>query len=167
MSDLYKELLIKRETPSGEKAMKTVMVIVTLLTAVAGILVNPFILLLFVGMCVLDYFKFPTFDLEFEYLYVNGELDIDKIISRQKRKRADSFDMGHVEIIAPQSSHELDCYRQDSRIKIKDYSSGRADANVFAMIVSRENQTEMILIEPDEVILKDMKRIAPGKVKLS
>lgn len=167
MSDLYEELLIKRVTPSGERVMKTAMIIVTLLAAAAGILVNPIILLLFVGMCVLDYFKFPTFDLEFEYLYVNGELDIDKIISKQKRKRADSVDMGHVELIAPKNSHELDSYRQNSQIRVKDYSSGREDAEVFAMIVTRENQTEMIWIEPNAVILNDMKRIAPRKVKWS
>ena len=86
MSDLYTELLIKRETPSGEKAMKVAMIVVTVLAGVAGVLVNPLLLILFLGMCVLDYFKFPAFDLEFEYLYVNGELDIDKIMSKQKRK---------------------------------------------------------------------------------
>lgn len=167
MSDLYTELLIKRETPSGEKAMKAAMIVVTVLAGVAGILVHPLILILFLGMCVLDYFKFPAFDLEFEYLYVNGELDIDKIMSKQKRKRAESVSMEHVELVAPSQSHELDYYRQNGSIKVKDYSSGRQDARVYAMITSKEEKQEMILFEPDEVILNDMKRIAPRKVKLS
>lgn len=37
-------------------------------------------------MVVVDIVLFKRFDLEFEYLYVNGDLDIDKIMAKQKEK---------------------------------------------------------------------------------
>ena len=67
----------------------------------------PLALIVFVGLIVLCYFKLPSFDLEFEYLYVNGELDVDKIMSKTKRKRVARIDMDKVELIAPLKSLSL------------------------------------------------------------
>lgn len=166
MSDLYTELLVKRTTPQGEKALKAGLIAVTAVTAIAGLFLHPLIFIAFAGMLILDYFKMPAFDLEFEYLYVNGELDIDKIMSKQKRKKVLSIGINDMELIAPKNSHELDYYRQNKSLKVRDFSSGEERANVFAIIVKKDNQTEMVLFEPNDVILNDMRRIAPRKVKL-
>lgn len=166
MSDLYTELLVKRKTTSMDNILKIGLIGLTVLTGLAGIFLSPYVLIIFAAFIVLDYFKLPSFDLEFEYLYVNGELDVDKIMSRAKRKRIASYSMEQAELIAPVKSHELDYYRQDKNIKVRDYSSGEADANVYAMITNKENKREMVLFEPNDVILNDMRRIAPRKVKL-
>lgn len=166
MSDLYTELLIKRTMPPGEKALKAGLITVTVATAAAGLFLHPLILIAFIGMLIVDYFKMPAFNLEFEYLYVNGELDIDKIMSKQKRKKVISLGINDMELVAPKNSHELDYYRQNKSLKVRDYSSGEDKANVYAMITKKDNQTEMVLFEPNDVILNDMRRIAPRKVKL-
>ena len=54
-----------------------------------------------------DYFYLPRLSVEFEYLYVNGELDIDRIFSQSRRKRAASYELSNMEIMAPFSSHRL------------------------------------------------------------
>jgi len=167
MSDLYTELLVKRTTPFGDQVLKFGMIFLTVLAGVAGIYVSPYLLIAFAALAILDYFKLSSFDLEFEYLYVNGELDIDKIMSRTKRKRIANYNMANVELIAPYTSHELDHYRQDKNIKMQNFSSREKDAKVYAMIVSNTNNREMVLFEPNDVMLNDMKRIAPRKVKLS
>lgn len=167
MSDLYTELLVKRITPPGEKAWKLLLITATVLAAFAGLLITPLAFIVLVVLCVLDYLFLPSFDLEFEYLYVNGELDIDKIMSKSKRKRVESIDMDHVELIAPANSHELDYHKQNQSIKVVNYSSRREDAKVYAALVSKESSLRMIMFEPNNVILEDMKRIAPRKVKLS
>ena len=101
MSDLYIELLVKKKKTSTDTLLKVLMIGATVIFVLGGILFNPIILLLAVVMGVVDYFKLPSLDLEYEYLYVNGELDIDKIMSKQKRKRVGSYDMKKVEIVAP------------------------------------------------------------------
>jgi len=167
MSDLYTELLVKKTASLGDKALKIVLIGLTILAGLAGIFISSYVFLAFIALAVIDYLLLPSLDLEYEYLYVNGELDIDKIMSRTKRKHAASYSINQAEVVAPVKSHELDYYRQDKNIKVRDFSSREPEAGIFAMIISREDKREMILFEPNEVILNDMRRIAPRKVKLS
>lgn len=165
VSDLYIELLVKRKRSATDVILKTALIAVTVLTFLMGLLMNPLLFILFIGLLVLDYFKLPAFDLEFEYLYVNGELDIDKIMSKQKRKRVSSIDMKNVELVVPANSHELDYYR-NSKMKTVDFSSKQEGAKVYAMVVKGDKEQKIVLFEPNQAILDDMRRIAPRAVKL-
>ena len=166
MSDLYIELLVKKKKTSTDTLLKVLMIGATVIFVLGGILFNPIILLLAVVMGVVDYFKLPSLDLEYEYLYVNGELDIDKIMSKQKRKRVGSYDMKKVEIVAPKNPHELDSFRNRKDIKVHDYSSLEENAKTFGMAINGDKGMELIYFDPNEAIIKDMQRIAPRSVKL-
>ena len=74
MSDLYIELLVKKKRTATDTVLKTLLIALTVIAFLAGLLITPLALIVFVGLLVLDYFKLPGFDLEYEYLYVNGEL---------------------------------------------------------------------------------------------
>ena len=166
MSDLYIELLVKKKKTSTDTLLKALMIGVTVIFVLGGILFNPIILIPAIVMGVVDYFKLPALDLEYEYLYVNGELDIDKIMSKQKRKRVGSYDMKKVELVAPRKSHELDSFRNRKDLKVHDYSSMEENAKTFGMVINGEKGMELIYFDPNEAILKDMQRIAPRSVKL-
>ena len=166
MSDLYIELLVKKKKTSTDTLLKVLMIGATVIFVLGGILFNPIILLLAVVMGVVDYFKLPSLDLEYEYLYVNGELDIDKIMSKQKRKRVGSYDMKKVEIVAPKNSHELDSFKNKKDLKLKDYTSLDPHAKCYILVFNKEKGQEMIKVELDESILNDLRRIAPRKVNL-
>ena len=166
MSDLYIELLVKKKKTSTDTLLKALMIGVTVIFVLGGILFNPIILIPAIVMGVVDYFKLPALDLEYEYLYVNGELDIDKIMSKQKRKRVFSGDVASLELLAPTQSHELDHYRSRSDIKKSDFSSGKKDARTYTMILKKEKGMELVVFEPSDVMLKDMKRMAPREVHL-
>lgn len=166
MSDLYTELLVKRKTQLRDKVLKVVLIVVTILAAFVGLFMTPLGFIALIAMGVADYILLPRFDLEFEYLYVNGELDIDKIMSKQKRKRAASYDMEKMEMIAPWNSHELDYHKNDTKAKISDYSSKTENANVYGMIYNSDKGKEIVLLELNNVVLNDIRRIAPRKIKL-
>lgn len=166
MSDLYIELLVKKKKTSADTLMKALLIGGTVLLVLAGLFVHPIILIGAIAMGVLDYFKLPALDLEYEYLYVNGELDIDKIMSKQKRKRVGTYDMKNVELVAPKNSHELDSHRNRKDIKILDYSSMDENAKTFAMVVKAEKGMQLVYFDPSPEILRDMQRIAPRSVKL-
>lgn len=85
---------------------------------------NPLILLLALVLGIVDYIFIPKLSVEFEYLYVNGELDIDRIYSQSRRKRAASYELSNMEILAPYQSHQLDSYKKNQSIKRYNYSSG-------------------------------------------
>lgn len=166
MSDLYIELLVKKKKTSADTLMKALLIGGTVLLVLAGLFVHPIILIGAIAMGVLDYFKLPALNLEYEYLYVNGELDIDKIMSKQKRKRVGTYDMKNVELVAPKNSHELDSHRNRKDIKILDYSSMDENAKTFAMVVKAEKGMQLVYFDPSPEILRDMQRIAPRSVKL-
>ncbi|MEE0421224.1 MAG: DUF6106 family protein [Lachnospiraceae bacterium] len=166
MSDLYTELLVPRRATAGDQVLKAVLIAVTVLSGIVGLFITPIGFLFLIGFAVLDYFKLPALNLEFEYLYVNGELDVDKIMSKQKRKRAGSYEIEKAELIALWKSHDMDYYRQGNKGKVVDYTSRTDESKVYAMVYNGDKGMEIILLELNDVMLKDIRRIAPRKVKL-
>lgn len=166
MSDLYTEEIVKKEKTGKDMLIRIGLIAGTVLSVLSFLILGWIGLVLIIGFGVADYFVIPSLDLEYEYLYVNGELDIDKIMSKQKRKRVYSADVSAVELMAPTQSHELDHYKSRSDIKKKDFSSGRADAKTYTMVLKADQGMEMVTFEPGEIILKDMKRMAPREVHL-
>ena len=166
MSDLYTEVLVKKQQTGKDKAIKGVLIFFTVLFAAAGIMMNPLILLLALVLGIVDYIFIPKLSVEFEYLYVNGELDIDRIYSQSRRKRAASYELSNMEILAPYQSHQLDSYKKNQSIKRYNYSSGieGQGPKPYAFVISKDNTMQMVIFEPDEVMLKDIRNRAPRKV---
>ena len=86
MSDLYSELLVKKKQTAKDMVVKYGLIVLTVIMAIGGLLVNGLLLVPAVALGVACYFVIPKTDLEYEYLFVNGELDIDMIMSKSKRK---------------------------------------------------------------------------------
>lgn len=166
MSDTYREILIERETPAVNKLLKGAMIGLTVVGLVGGIVLMPILLIVGIAFGVASYFVIPRLEVEYEYLYVNGELDIDAIYSKQKRKKAGSYDMEELEVLAPEKSHALDSYLNRGGAKIKDFTSGSAAAKNYILIFNKEKGQEIIKVELDDMLVSDIRRIAPRKVNL-
>ena len=166
MSDLYTEEIVKKEKTGKDTIIKVLLIAGTAASVLSFPVLGMISIVLIIAFAVADYFIIPSLDLEYEYLYVNGEIDIDKIMSKQKRKRIFSGDVSSIELMAPSASHELDHYRSRQDIKKKDYSSGKKDAKTYTMVLKQDQGLMMVTFEPSETVLKDMKRIAPREVHL-
>ncbi len=59
----------------------------------------------------------PKSGMEYEYLYVNGELDIDCIILKKKREHIGTYKIQDVVSLAPLDQKRLRGYRRDRNIK--------------------------------------------------
>lgn len=163
MTDLYSELLIKKEQTGKDKAIKILMIAAIAITAAAGLLI-PIAWILTLALGIAAYFILPKLDLEYEYVFVNGELDIDKIMSKAKRKRAQSFDLGKMDIMAPVNSHRLEYQNHNTRAKVLDFSSGNPNHKVFAMFIPDEKELYKVLLEPDAQLLENIQKSCPRKV---
>jgi hypothetical protein len=167
MGDSYREILIKKETTSADRLKKTGLIVLIAALLAGGILITPILLLAGVAAAVAaGIWLFPRLDVEYEYLYVNGELDVDVIYSRQKRKKAGSYDMRELEILAPAQSHALDSYMQSGSGKLRDYTSGSQDAQAYILVLNQEKGRAIIKVELDDEIIADIRRMAPRKVNL-
>ena len=164
MSDLYTEHIVKRKTPMVDQAKKVVLIALVITAAFIGLFMVPVVLIVAIALAVVCYFLIPRWDLEYEYLYVNGELDVDKIMARSKRKKVASFKLSSLEILAPVASHHMDSYHHNQKIKTLDYSSMDPSHKIYAMVITQDSEMKKVLFEPNQVILDDIKRIAPRKV---
>lgn len=167
MNDLYLEELVEKRKTGKDTAGKIGLIALTVVVVALAILsLNMIALALTAVVIVADILLFPHFQVEWEYLYVNGELDVDRILSRSKRKRMGSYDIADAEIVAPVSSHHLDSYKNNSNIQKVDYTSCYPErANkVYAMVIPKNNKMMMVTFEPSEQMVKDMWMKAPRKV---
>ncbi len=167
MGDTYREILIKKEKSPAAGLLRGALIVVNALVFAAGILLHPLFLLVGVVLAaVLVLLVFPRFDVEYEYLYVNGSFDIDVIYARQKRKKAASYDLNDMEFLAPAQSHALDSYKNGGDIKLRDFTSGNPEVKSYILVFNREKQRELVKMELDDEVIRDIRRLAPRKVDL-
>lgn len=166
MSDLYSELLVKKDQTAKDVVTRYGLIILTVLFAAAGLFVHPLLLIGAVILGVAAYFIIPRTDLEFEYLFVNGDMDIDMVMSKSKRKKVKSIKITEADLVAPLDSHRLDYYNGNQKLKVLDYSSGNPEHKRFAIITRDGTEACKIIIEPDGNMALAIKNSAPSKVFL-
>lgn len=166
MGDLYSEYLVKKQPTTKDAVIRYGLIALTALFAAAGLFMIPLLLIVAVALAVACYFIIPKTDMEYEYLFVNGELDIDAVMAKSKRKKVKSLDIREADLIAPLNSHRMDYYNGNTKLKTLDYSSGDPSHRRFAVITKSENENCRIIIEPDEHMIQAIKNSAPSKVFL-
>ncbi len=166
MSDLYYELLVKKDRTMKDVLIKFGLIGVTVIVVLIGLMFSPILLLVAVALGFACYFIIPKTDVEYEYLFVNGELDVDMVMSKSRRKRVKSIMIPEADLVAPLNSHRLDYYNGNQKMKVIDYSSGNKEHRRFAVITRDQNDSCKIIIEPDERMEQMIKNSAPGKVFL-
>ena len=163
MNDFYREILVKRRPGTTDLVLKIGMIALTVVAAAAGILLIPLMLLAAVILGAVSWFVISGRDIEYEYLYVNGDFDVDRIANKQRRKRVGSYSLEEMELIAPSQSHELDSWQSGSA-KIIDYTSQEPGVKSYTGVYRMDGETVLVRYELDKEILQDMRRLAPRKV---
>ena len=162
MNDSYKELLVKRERGGQGTVMRIVCVVPTVLLALLTLSGNLIVFIATVALGIFDYFVFQWTDVEFEYLYLDKEITVDKVMAKTRRKRAAVLDVNTIEIMAPQNSGQLTYYK-NRQVKTVDLSAGHdlPDQKLY-MVYYEGNQC--FLLNLDDDFAKTVKSVAPRKV---
>lgn len=160
MSDYYTEQLVKKKADAKDWMIKIGLILLTLLSVVI-VFFFPLGIILPVLMIILDVFLFRRMNVEYEYLYVNGELDIDIILNKAKRKRKFSAAINDMELLAPEGVPELGQYQNG---KVKDFSSGNKQARRYVLIVTNKGEMTKVIFEPNDTIIEGYFMMAPRKV---
>ena len=165
MGDLYAECLVKKEKSTKDLLIKCGSIALVVILLWFSIFAMIFLLpVAIVAACLIYFFVFPRTDIEYEYLYVNGELDVDVVLAKKKRKKVNTFDLNQTDLVAPLDSRRMEYYNGNTRLKVLDYSSGNANAKRYGMITSANQQNCKVILEPDENMINMMKKTAPSKV---
>lgn len=167
MSDLYSELLVKKEPTAKDAVKKYALIGGTAIMAFGGLFIHPLLLIGAIGFGIADYFIIPKTSQEFDYLFINGDLEITRVFSQTKReKKPTGFSLKEADLMAPVDSHRMDYYNGNQKMKTLDFSSGNPEHKRFAIITKVNNENCKVIIEPDETMANAMKNSAPSKVFL-
>jgi hypothetical protein len=161
MNDSFVEYIVARKAKPTDSLIKGGSILITVVLILVGLMI-PFVLIAGIIGGVLCYFLLPNLNVEYEYLYMNKELQIDKICSKQKRTTIANYELDKMEIFAPVGAYQLDGYK-NRKMSVKDYSSGDLKAKRYQMIIN-ENETSCIYLEPNDVMIHHMKNQFPRKV---
>lgn len=161
--DNYVEWLVKRKDPVYAVPLKILMMILCLLSVIAAMQTALVGVLFMAAAGAATYFVFLNLSVEYEYLFAEGGLSVDRILSRARRKRVFDCDKEDIQMVAPQDSFVLKDYERQGT-KVKNYSSGRRDAKVYALVYQKGPNSFKILFEPNEKMTKAMRRAFPRKL---
>ncbi|MDE7014273.1 MAG: hypothetical protein K2P19_06305 [Kineothrix sp.] len=161
MSETYVECLVKKKSNTGMVFLRMLTTIMAVAFVVIGVIVWQ---ALFIGLAmgVAAYFIYLNADLEYEYLYLDKEITIDKVMAKSKRKRVVKYEVERMEILAPIKSWHIDEFKNRT-VKTVDYSSGMEKQPDLRYVMYYEGNLKVIL-EPSMEMVKAIKNIAPRKV---
>lgn len=164
--DIFVEQIVKKKFGAKDYAITALTVFLGLIILFLCLAFVPSILFLaLVGVCFAIYYIVTSRNLEFEYSVTNGDLTIDKIINRRKRKRVISLDLHNVEEMGKYNAeaHKAKSYA-------KRYMTGQTDDGRGGWFLSaRQPQVGNVLVvfEPEEKVLKAVKPFLPRQVSVS
>ncbi len=163
MNDSYAEHLIQSKTPFYAHIINAVMMVLTAITVFLAFTTDVLAVVLMFAVGFATYILYRNSHVEYEYLYVDGQLTIDKILGKAKRKKAWEGSLGDIQIIAPSDSPVLNDYRS-GQAKILDFSSHLPGARTYTAIVQAPSGQERIIFEPNEKMLHCFYQTSPRKV---
>lgn len=163
MNESYAEVLIKRRRETKYIAIVLFMMILTVGMLAAGLFVKKLLFIPGIVLLFADNFIVQILSIEYEYLYVGGELTIDRIIGKNKRKNCITVDMEKVELVAPEGSQRFDAFGSLKCVE-KDFTSAKEGKTVYACIFHTEKEVWKVRFEPDQKMLELMRQTAPRKI---
>jgi hypothetical protein len=160
--DIFVEQLVKKKMGPKDYAVIAATVVVGLVLIIASMLVPLISFLVLIGVCFGAYYLITSRSLEFEYSVTNGDITIDKVISRRKRKRVISVDAHNIEEMG---KFKPEIVRNKSSYKpyfASEYDDGR-DSWYFCAHTSKEGNV-LVVFDPDEKVMGAMKPFIPRQV---
>ena len=150
--DVFKEQIVKKEPTLKSKLIKAGVI---LFIVVVFFFIFPYtgeftvIITAILGFAA--YYFFGTLNVEYEYIFTNGELDIECIYSKSRRKRLYSGVVRDFEIMTHvDDKNHASAF--NSAAETKDYSSGRTKDNTYAFLTAYKGKKLKIIIEPDDIM---------------
>ncbi len=163
MNDALYELIVTRKQRPYDLVIRILVILFIVAVALLGMpLIGylSFFIAVVIAM-IAYYFIFPLLNVEYEYILLNHDMQIDVIYNKSRRKSKLNFDIQGAEIIAPKGSPRLNSFHPD---KIYDYSSGNASGKTYAVMTSLDQKNVCIYIEPDEKMIHQMKQWMGSKM---
>lgn len=156
MADVFKEQLVKKLPDGRDLLIKIGTVVLGLIVMyLVLIFLNPIFPYVFAAIIFGVYTLFGRLNIEYEYILTNGELDIDAVFNKARRKRLYSGDLRNAQAFSHIGEKSFDT--EFSGCTVKNYSSGRITDNTYAFIGYSKEKKLKIIFQPNEQMLDAIK----------
>lgn len=159
MGDVFIEQMIKRKNDGAAIAKQVGIVVLALLLLMVAFyfMMSPFMPIAFMvaaGTVYGAWWLITGQNLEFEYIYTNGEMDIDKVIAKRKRKRVTTVRIASFDEFEP---FQMERYRQQQYdITINAAVSMNQEGSWYASYRNRDGKKCCLVFTPEEKLLKEI-----------
>lgn len=162
MDDVSIEYRVEREKKGSDTLIRAGGIAATVIFALLSFFVNAVFMLPAIGCIVACVVFFPRLNVEFEYLFVAGELSIDCIYAKKSRKNAANYPMNDVELISDEKNDRLSMYNNINR-RVVDFSSGAEGAKRYVIVCRVNGGLDYAIVEPGEEIIEAIYDRYPNK----
>ena len=162
MSDHYIEVLVKRNAETSIKKRKLIIrICLVTVFLIAFFSAIPLFYFLTLMIIIVYYFAVVRENVEFEYFYMDGELDIAKVINQKRRKKVISIKDEMIRMVAPINSDEINDFLCD---KLIDCVARDPQILPYAIVCSNQGKLQKVLIQMEPVLLREFQKRLSGKV---
>jgi len=154
MKDVFYEQLVKRQPTAKDRLIRVAVILGIILIFILGTLFLQVIgWALTVAAGFGAYILFGRLKKEYEYIFTNGELDIDVIYNKSSRKRVFSGHVRDFEMMAHTADlrHENTFKSAEDR---QDYSTGIISDRSYTFLTRYNNKRSAITIEPNDAMFE-------------
>ncbi|HIV85206.1 MAG TPA: hypothetical protein H9900_00165 [Candidatus Monoglobus merdigallinarum] len=125
------------------------------------------ILLVMVGLIYLLYLLITSVNMEYEYAFTNGSLDVDAIINRRKRKRLTELEAKEIELMAKRSNPSFERYMNSAAYKKIYACADKNGEDLYFVIYNQGGEGRMLLFSPKEEIVEAFRKMNPQNVEVN
>lgn len=164
--DTFFEQLIKIKLTGKAKAIIVAIIAVDAIIVAAllffSLFLAPMFMLLIVAAAIYGGYKLISLlTIEYEYIYTNGDLDVDKIVAQNSRKRMVSIKCSEIEKYGEYKGQPAPGSVKNTFIFCNPDSEGQ----VYIIAKDRNLGMVMIVIAPDERLRTELEKAVPRLAK--
>lgn len=111
-----------------------------------------------VGLAYGAYRLNMLFDVEYEYIYLNGEIDFDQIIAKNSRKRLITIKPDKIENYGIYDEKSKSHTENANIKKTFNFDSGNGNTLYYIIINHKEFGKTLVIFEPEEKIRQDFEK---------
>lgn len=167
MGDVFLEQIVKQQKSFKEILRNVVIIIMGLSLAIVlfFLLLTPFkfkeylgmfIFLILAGVVYYTWYIVSGLNLEFEYIFTNGEMDVDKISNKRKRKRVTTVRVSQASLF---SEFDHSTFDKSTYAHVYNASAFLKDQdNYILAYANRDGEKCCLIFTPDERMLEAIKK---------
>jgi len=155
MGDVFNEQIVKRKQTMMDKLKRVGLILAVILLFIL-IMLTPaanFAAVIVFAAGFGAYYLMSFLRVEYEYIFTNGELDIDIIYNKSRRKRVFSSMVNKIEIMA--HIEDMNHAGHFSGVaQINNYGIGENGPDTYAFLINISGKQTKVIIDPNEKMLR-------------